>query len=424
MVLFYYYLTSWFSLSRHESSAPDQIPTANEVRLSLSPPRPLSGSRTPRVLPPIRSGSPLARMGPRRSPQPPPSPLAQSAFVESASAPPSPTAPGNQAAALRHIASRSKLSEATPLRPLTRIRAGTVSNLDLRGSAASHSVPLTSFPSRDVPSPTQTQPSTPTEPKSPAIPKAASPPLLRQQSLRAKLSLPNLRRNAGQHDEPSSAIPEQPIPENDTVQIKDMGFELVRPAISQLQASPSSEDSSILVRDGAVEPRQDGGLRGTDSPVLSGPRSPALLPDSNSQGSASYSRIKSPVDSLRPSDSEQSMDAHRQREQKWMAVMGSTPPSQSRKSKKVKKLLLEGVPSSVRYLVWSHLMDGKARVVSGVYAQLGSRGRVPVFADIDRDVQRYFTDQPQLQIPQGPIVSLLQAYLTMVPDIQYTTGES
>ena len=133
--------------------------------------------------------------------------------------------------------------------------------------------------------------------------------------------------------------------------------------------------------------------------------------------------MKSPVDSLRPSDSEQSMDAHRQREQKWMAVMGSTPPSQSRKSKKVKKLLLEGVPSSVQYLVWSHLMDGKARVVPGVYGQLGSRSRVPVFSDIDRDVQRYFTDQPQLRVPQGPIVSLLQAYLTMVPDIQYTTGE-
>jgi len=396
------------------------MPTANEVRQSLSPQRPPSASRTPYVLPPIRSGSPLARMGPRRSPQPPPSPLAQSA-VETASAPPSPTALRNLTGGLRHMTSRSKLSEATPLSLPTRMRAGTVSNLDLRGSAATDSIPPTFLPPQEVPLSTQIQPSTPTEPTSPTIPKAASPPLLCQQSLQTKLSLPNLRRNPGQHDEPSFTIPEQPLRENDTVQIKDMGFELVRPAIPQVQASRSSEDPSILGRDGAIEPRQDGGLRGTDSPGLSAPRSQAPLSDS---GSASYSRIKSPVDSLRPSESEQSMDAHRQREQKWVAVMWSTPPSQSRKSKKVKKLLLEGVPSSVRYLVWSHLMDGKARVVPGVYDQLGSRGRVPVFSDIGRDVQRHFTNQPQLQVPLGPVVSLLQAYLTMVPDIQYTTGES
>jgi hypothetical protein len=41
--------------------------------------------------------------------------------------------------------------------------------------------------------------------------------------------------------------------------------------------------------------------------------------------------------------------------------------------KKVKKLLLDGVPSSVRYLVWSYLTDGKARCVPDVYPQLFER---------------------------------------------------
>lgn len=54
-------------------------------------------------------------------------------------------------------------------------------------------------------------------------------------------------------------------------------------------------------------------------------------------------------------------------------VMSSSPASQSRKSKKVKKPLLDGVPSSVRYLVWSYLTNGKARCVPGMYAQLCAR---------------------------------------------------
>ncbi|EGO22770.1 hypothetical protein SERLADRAFT_393376, partial [Serpula lacrymans var. lacrymans S7.9] len=73
------------------------------------------------------------------------------------------------------------------------------------------------------------------------------------------------------------------------------------------------------------------------------------------------------------------MDAHRHRELKWMALLPTTPPAQARKSKKVRRLLIEGVPSSVRYLVWCHLTDSKARALPNVYSQLGKRGRVPVF---------------------------------------------
>ena len=116
------------------------------------------------------------------------------------------------------------------------------------------------------------------------------------------------------------------------------------------------------------------------------------------------------------------MDAHRQRELKWMALMSSVPPAQAKKNKKVKKLLMEGVPSSVRYLVWAHLTDSKARGMPGLYVQLGKRGKVPVFNDIEHDAQKCYPDQPQLHTVQGTLVSLLQAYLTMVPDIQYETG--
>ncbi|PFH46684.1 hypothetical protein AMATHDRAFT_154035 [Amanita thiersii Skay4041] len=116
------------------------------------------------------------------------------------------------------------------------------------------------------------------------------------------------------------------------------------------------------------------------------------------------------------------IDAHRQREQKWVAVMSSVQPSQSRKSKKVKKLLLDGVPASVRYLVWSHVTDGRARIVAGVYARLGSRGRVPASELIEKDLVRYFKEYPQLQGLQSPVLVLLQAYMSMVPDVQYSAG--
>jgi hypothetical protein len=123
------------------------------------------------------------------------------------------------------------------------------------------------------------------------------------------------------------------------------------------------------------------------------------------------------------SASESSIDAHRQRELKWVSLMGAVPPAQARKNKKVKKLLMDGsVPSSVRFLVWSHLTDGKAKNIPGVYAQLGKRARVAALGEIAQDVQRCSVNHPQMQSNQGSLMSLLQAYLTMVPDIQYNRG--
>ncbi|KAE9402270.1 hypothetical protein BT96DRAFT_956282 [Gymnopus androsaceus JB14] len=111
------------------------------------------------------------------------------------------------------------------------------------------------------------------------------------------------------------------------------------------------------------------------------------------------------------SNSEASMDAHRQREQKWMTIISTIPAAQAQKNKKVRKLLGEGVPSSVRYLG-----------VAGVYSQLSKRVRVAAFADMERDVKKCFGEHPHLQSTQGPLLSLLQAYLTMVPDVQYSAG--
>ncbi|EDQ98517.1 uncharacterized protein LACBIDRAFT_299536 [Laccaria bicolor S238N-H82] len=71
------------------------------------------------------------------------------------------------------------------------------------------------------------------------------------------------------------------------------------------------------------------------------------------------------------------MDAHRQRESKWMALMSTWPPAQACQSKKVWELLQEAVPSSVCYLVWVHLTC--------------SRGGVPASGEIEKDMgSRFF----------------------------------
>ena len=58
--------------------------------------------------------------------------------------------------------------------------------------------------------------------------------------------------------------------------------------------------------------------------------------------------------------------------------------------------------------------------MNGLYPQLVKRGSVPATGAIIRDSADRFGDQPQGK--DGSIVSVLQAYLTMVPDVQYHIG--
>lgn len=102
--------------------------------------------------------------------------------------------------------------------------------------------------------------------------------------------------------------------------------------------------------------------------------------------------------------------------------MQTVPPSQARKNKKVRKLLWEGVPASLRYSVWAHLTDSKAKRVpaTNVYYRLLQRERVPAAANIERDLRRVFPEEDQLH--DGSLLNVLQAYLTMVPDTNYSRG--
>lgn len=239
---------------------------------------------------------------------------------------------------------------------------------------------------------------------------ARSSPLAHEVPLRGKLSLPVLRNKAGARsklDDAISVTSSSGNHESETVQVQDMDFELVKPALPQVPLGRSSQESSYAGHDADTPSMMQGDTMSMHS---NAPRSP-MFPDTMSSD-------------VPPTESSTSIDAHRHREAKWMTLLPAVPPSQARKSKKVKRLLLEGVPSSLRYSVWCHLTDSKARAIKGVYAQLGKRPRVAAFSDIEKDAKMYFPEQPQLHPSDGPLASLLQAYLSMVPDIQYSSGTS
>jgi TBC1 domain family member 10 len=241
----------------------------------------------------------------------------------------------------------------------------------------------------------------------------------RNTSLRSKMSLPNLRGRTITKRPPdeimraaSGSQSGEFSRDSGRVQVMDTDFELISP----IHPSNSSDDSLGRLRSDPSDGNPDfsNGRFSSDRQIFSrssaGTSSPTL-PDGLYQSSS------------KSSDSDFSMDAHRQRELRWISIMTSVPAAQSRTNKKVKKLLMDGVPSSVRFLVWTHLTDSKYRGVPGIYSQLVIRGKASILAGVERDIQSCLDDQPRLRGTRGSALSLMQAYLAMVPDIQYQRGE-
>ncbi|EJT99136.1 RabGAP/TBC [Dacryopinax primogenitus] len=119
-----------------------------------------------------------------------------------------------------------------------------------------------------------------------------------------------------------------------------------------------------------------------------------------------------------PTQTPAQIEAYRNLEFRWVMLMQTLKPAGARKQKKVKKIVWEGVPNSVRGRVWTFLTDANARMIPGVFEKLASRAgdRTAIML---KDLERLFPDQPHLRDPNGSLVKLLQAYLSMVPDVQY-----
>jgi hypothetical protein len=144
------------------------------------------------------------------------------------------------------------------------------------------------------------------------------------------------------------------------LQVKDMEFELVPPNFAHFQGAGArtSEDSGVLRREGSIDLRQDGALRACLFVR-------EVIHPTCGLNHLRHHRCRPVIQPTRrgPSKSRTQVDvAH--------VVLACVAIAQVQK---VKKLLLDGVPSSVRYLVWSYLTNGKARCARRVSAALWER---------------------------------------------------
>ncbi|THH28126.1 hypothetical protein EUX98_g6054 [Antrodiella citrinella] len=241
-------------------------------------------------------------------------------------------------------------------------------------------------------------------------------------SLRSKLSLPTLRIRSEKQASTDIGSPRSPTSsvatsEQDqrTVQVNEAEFEMVMPSGSLSPIPSATEDGFGLPPPSPINP--DHSLR-TGSPTLSVTSSTSA--NTRLRVAPTPTGTQPSPSPSKPPASPATAEAYRKRELNWISIISSIPASQSRKSKKVRKLLQDGVPSSVRYLVWAHLTDSKAKRIDGLYARLGKRERVAASASIERDAAMFVERHPQLQ--DASLGNLLQAYMTMVPDTQYSSG--
>ena len=347
-----------------------------------------------RTLVPMKS-EPSLRAGPSKSS------LEREAFPQSSAKPDVPASN----LVLHSLSNTVPKGGAPPSIQISLSESQLVSNRTVPGNGAPFSRQLSagSLPRKTS---TEVEPSSISDSRAPASAPSSNAPLGRSGSLRSKISLSALRARSLRDDDG--------LHEGDTVQVKDMDFELVRPNTTRPRVS---EDSSSNSKSSGSEGRPS--FLRVDSPTTSTTSGGA----SDTRSPVSPSAMSLPPMTAAPTvTSSSAVEAHRARELKWISAMSSTPPSHARKSKKIRKLLQEGVPASVRYQVWAHLTDSKAKRIEGLYGQLGDRERVPAFAEIQRDAHLCFPGDARLSQPNGPLVALLQAYLTMVPDIQYCKG--
>ncbi|CAE6473505.1 unnamed protein product [Rhizoctonia solani] len=342
-----------------------------------------------------------------------------------------PTSPVKQIAPSLPNASSSSTSK-SPFRGLRQVASNTMMRVGLQSSISSmptrqssdnlHHSPVDSQrkPSEDIPRPNAslTNIGSPTSP-------SASPMASSRVSLNSKISSSGLRLAGA--NRPATDTPTTPLspitsvePTEETVHYNDMDFDMVKPMRSRVSIVRTSEDGRQSISRSSQHsdhPRghqDDGPEHSPTSPVVTLPLTQTHIPSTPVPTSKAGSH-----NSLTTSDS---IAAHISREQRWISTMQAIPSSSVRRNKKVKKLLLEGVPASVRGVVWLYLTDSKARRMIGVYSQLAKRGKVPATPEIIKDAEVCFTAQPHLQSPNGAVVSILQAYLTMVPDVAYNQG--
>ncbi|RKP24814.1 rab-GTPase-TBC domain-containing protein, partial [Syncephalis pseudoplumigaleata] len=113
-------------------------------------------------------------------------------------------------------------------------------------------------------------------------------------------------------------------------------------------------------------------------------------------------------------------------EVKWTTIMEKFPPSSIRKSKKVRRLVKQGIPDSIRGKVWLYLADAAKYRRPGLYEQLKTKEPLEIYEAIERDIQRCYPNHVLFHeehgVGQATLYAVLKAYAHYNQEVGYCQG--
>ncbi|KAI8992169.1 rab-GTPase-TBC domain-containing protein [Mycotypha africana] len=123
-----------------------------------------------------------------------------------------------------------------------------------------------------------------------------------------------------------------------------------------------------------------------------------------------------------------SMKDYRETELKWLSIVSKLDAGTVKRDAKLKKLVRQGIPASVRPRVWQFLAGSihSNNNNSQWIKQLLSRPRIPIYDVIERDIARCYPDHVQFMDESGQgqkdLSHLLKAYAQYNPELEYCQG--
>ncbi|KAF7724672.1 hypothetical protein EC973_000844 [Apophysomyces ossiformis] len=139
-------------------------------------------------------------------------------------------------------------------------------------------------------------------------------------------------------------------------------------------------------------------------------------------------RSKSGFDSMSSKSdmSSKSIKAYREREAKWLSIVGKLDAGTVKKDAKMKKLVRSGIPASVRARVWQYLAGTDEYRKQGLYQSLLKKPRADIYDVIERDIARSYPDHMQFKDENGQgqrdLRDVLKAYSQYNTQVGYCQG--
>ncbi|GAA5864059.1 hypothetical protein JCM1840_000689 [Sporobolomyces johnsonii] len=223
--------------------------------------------------------------------------------------------------------------------------------------------------------------------------------------------------------------------EEETVKIGNSAFEIVKP-YAALLAKDDGDDQDVASppSHSIDEARSHVSLEYDELTTPRRPPVPPLQHASLAQPglSHSFSTVSlvqhshfSPPTPASLDGTERSLEDHRAKELKWVQTLGSMTAAQVRKSKKMRQLVLSGVPSSVRGKVWAFLAEAEREKRPGLYASLCALERLPLSTTIMDDLSTMLLDHPQFALGSAgreDLEAVLHAFARFDQQLGYFPG--